>query len=377
MRSHDHVLLPWIFLVRAVSSIPASQSWPRDEGPPALQAINALQDTWYDPKNGLWGNLWWNSANCLTTIAAVQGSSLWNASFADQARGIYESSFRGGLALAESNMGKQSGSWLNNLYDDEGWWSLAWIKVYDVTGNQTYLAAAQDIYMDMKAGINKTPCGGLIWHRNAKLVNSIENSIFLDIAAKLATRVSNDNEDYLSSAMTQYRWLTGEIGLVTNKLVPDGIDPDSCKANEWFLTYNQGAILGGLVALYEASNHDEAYLKLAIDIASAAIDRFAKVHNGILTEDCDPNCDTTAAQFKGVFIRNLAILQQARPQDGFRDFIYRNADSIWTNARGDGNKLGTAWAGPYREGPVSAMCSGLDGLAAAATIDKTGGGGGR
>lgn len=47
-------------------------------------------------------------------------------------------------------------------------------------------------------------------------------------------------------------------------------------------------------------------------------------------------------------------------------FIYHNADSVWERDRGDGDRLGSAWAGPYKASAVSAMCSGLDTLVAAA-----------
>lgn len=312
--------------------------------------------------------MWWNSANCLTTIATYHSTNPSNALFIDQARNIYETSFKGGLAVTQPGIGKQPGSWLNSLYDDEGWWALAWIEVYDVTGNKVYLGAAQDIYADMKTGLNRTSCGGLVWQRDTNLISSIENSLFLDIAAKLAMRVASGQGDYLSAAMTQYQWLTSQSSLVTNNLIPDGLNPADCTPNERLLTYNQGAMLGALVALHQANPKDESYLERAINIARATIDYFPKPNNGILTEDCDPNCDTTAAQFKGIFIRNLATLQQVRPQDDIRDFIHRNADSIWKHDRGDGNKLGSAWAGPYQAGPVSAMCSGLDGLVAAAMV---------
>lgn len=211
------LLLQGLFPVQAVFSVPVTQL------STGLQTIRTLQDTWYDPQTGLWDNLWWNSANCLTTIANYQLTDPSNAAFNDEAGRIYESTFRGGFAIAQEGLGKQSGSWMNNFYDDEGWWALAWIKVYDITNNQTYLDVAQEIYRDMKAGFNTTSCGGLIWERNTTLLSSIENSLFLDIAAQLALRVgastttNNEDEaaaevanDYLSDALTQYSWLTTE-----------------------------------------------------------------------------------------------------------------------------------------------------------------------
>jgi predicted alpha-1,6-mannanase (GH76 family) len=379
MHSKHQFLLYCLCLAQVVFSIPVTQLWSRDEGSPAWRAINTLQDTWYDPATGLWDDMWWNSANCLTTLAAFQATNPAELSFKERMRAIYESSFLGGLAASHPDLGKKSGSWINNLYDDEGWWALAWIKVFDVTGNQTYLSAAQDIYTDMKAGINNTSCGGLVWQRDTNLISSIENSLFLDVAAKLSLRVPRDAESYLSDALTQHAWIFNQTALLApTNLMPDGLNPTTCRPeySGRLLTYNQGATIGALVSLYQAtaktSNGDESHLDLALTIARASIDHFSKPYAGILTEDCDPNCDTTAAQFKGVFIRNLATLQQVRPRDDVRYFIHRNADSIWDNDRGGGagDRLGSAWAGPYKDGEVSAMCSGLDGLVAAAMTGK-------
>lgn len=38
---------------------------------------------------------------------------------------------------------------LNNYYDDEAWWALAWIRAFDVANKAEYLEAAVDIFDDM------------------------------------------------------------------------------------------------------------------------------------------------------------------------------------------------------------------------------------
>jgi len=46
---------------------------------------------------------------------------------------------------------------VNITLQDEGWWALAWIAVYDVTGNRQHLQAAISIFEDMAAAYGTTP----------------------------------------------------------------------------------------------------------------------------------------------------------------------------------------------------------------------------
>jgi hypothetical protein len=50
---------------------------------------------------------------------------------------------------------------------------------------------------------------------------------------------------------------------------------------------------------------------------------------GILTEPaCDPNCSVDNCQFKGVFIRNLAVLYANDHKSSYRTFITNNTNSL-------------------------------------------------
>lgn len=87
----------------------------------------------YDFNTGLWNNNdWWPSANALTILADLAAI---DQSYADKARPIWENTFD-----------KQSGNnYLNDFYDDEGWWALCWLQVYENTGDTKYLEMAQKI----------------------------------------------------------------------------------------------------------------------------------------------------------------------------------------------------------------------------------------
>jgi hypothetical protein len=93
----------------------------------AAQGIQKLQ-SWYDQKKGLYRTTgWWNSANAITTLADYA-----------QATGSrqFDPVFRNTFTVAQ----KTSAGFLNRFYDDEGWWALAWIEVYDLTLRKQYLS---------------------------------------------------------------------------------------------------------------------------------------------------------------------------------------------------------------------------------------------
>ena len=111
--------------------------------------------TYYDAATGLWSGAWWPSANVVTMLADYQACS------ANLVSSTTQSVFPNTLANAPSSIGYPN--FLDGFYDDELWGALAWIQVYDVTGDTTYLDAASSIFEDAKAVWGQTPCGGL-WY---------------------------------------------------------------------------------------------------------------------------------------------------------------------------------------------------------------------
>lgn len=131
-------------------------------------------------------------------------------------------------------------------------------------------------------------------------------------------------------------------------------------------SYNQGVILGGLVELNRAAPND-TYLESANKIAQAAINTLSDA-NMVIHDVCEPNCAPDATQFKGIFIRNLQMLQQVSPNDIYKKVIQACANSIWTNDRNNQNQLGVNWAGPFASADASTHSSALDALVAAIAI---------
>lgn len=327
--------------------------------PPALhavrQAVTKLQ-SWYDAKTGLWKTTgWWNSANALTALI-------------DYSRVAHTARYE--PVIAQTYSANIHGGFINQYYDDEGWWALAWVDAYDLTGQQWYLGAAEHIFANMAGGWDDTCGGGIWWSKKRTYKNAIANELFLSVAAHLSNRAATakEREAYASWAKREWKWFrrSGMIG--RDHLINDGLT-SACKNNhETTWTYNQGVILGGLSELAR-NEHRRAPLRTANRIVNAAIAHLADAQ-GILHEPCEPNCGADGSQFKGIFVRNLAVLYRDTPTKQYRRFILTNADSILRHDQTPDHALGLAWSGPPGKPNASTQSSALDALVAALEISQ-------
>ncbi len=326
----------------------------------AAAGMEALQ-RWYHRWSGCWRTAgWWNAANALTGVIAYTQRT------GDQTHlGVIERTFRAGR--------RRHSDFLVSFYDDNGWWGLAWVAAYDLTGDIRYLDAARTIFANMLTGWDDTCGGGVWWNTRRAYKNAITNELFLTLAARLHQRCE-DTGEYLEWARREWDWfaargLVGEAGLVN-----DGLDKACQNNNGQTWTYNQGVILGGLAALYEITG-DASYLRQGEAIADAALGSLTTpapgARHGILLEPGEDNTtrsDGDRPQFKGIFVRNLYdfYLQSQRP--AYREFICDNARSVWVNDRNGSNQFGLHWAGPFDYADASRQSSALDALTAAVPL---------
>lgn len=357
----------------------------------AVAAARTLQQ-WYNRTTGLWETTgWWNSANCLTTLAdLVEVQPALHRRLDWVFSNTFVQAQRYNLQMTkvmdnDSHM-MRSYYWrhwphfprgwreppvvypdgfLNEYYDDEGWWALGWIQAYDVTRQPQYLQAAAHIFEDMRNG-STTPCGGIWWSKAQTYVNAISNELYLSVASHLANRMPN-KQYYLDIALDQWAWFRASGMINAQNTINDGLTDTCQNNNDTVWSYNQGVILGALVELSSATAN-ATYIPTANAIALAAIDALSDA-NGILHDPCEPNCGADGAQFKGVFMRNLRVLQLASPDERFRTFVERNADSIWAYDRNARNELSLIWSGPFvSPANASTQSSALDALVAAAAV---------
>jgi predicted alpha-1,6-mannanase (GH76 family) len=321
----------------------------------AAAAAGALQ-RWYVPRTGLWKSTgWWNAANALTALIGY-------------ARHTGDRVHLPAVATTFGRARRRHPDFVNRFFDDNGWWALAWVAAYDLTGESRYLDAARVIFARNLAGWDGVCGGGLWWNTRRTYKNAISNELFITLAAQLHERTPGDRE-YLSWALRAWEWLTDRALIGPDGLVNDGLTADCANNGGTAWTYNQGVILGGLAALYDITG-DRAYLSHGESIADAALARLTDA-GGILTEPCEltaDGCNGDATQFKGIFARNLHQFSAVSGKRAYGQFLLANAASVWENARNPGDQFGLRWAGPFDNADASRQSSALEVLTAAAAL---------
>ena len=323
----------------------------------AAAAARALQ-RWYVPRTGLWTSTgWWNAANALTAVIRYAQ----HTGDGGHAR-VVTTTFR------RARRGHPD--FVNMFFDDNGWWGLAWVAAYDLTGESRYLDAARTIFARNLAGWDGVCGGGLWWNTERTYKNAITNELFITLAARLHQRTPDDR-DYLSWALRGWQWLTARALIGPNGLVNDGLTANCANNGGTAWTYNQGVILGGLAALYDSTG-DRAYLAHGEYIADAALSGLTSA-DGILTEPCEATadgCNGDGTQFKGIFARHLHEFYQRSGKPAYREFLLANADAVWDRARNSRDQLGLRWGGPFDRADASRQSSALEVLTAAAALTR-------
>lgn len=333
------------FVVPAASS----QNYTSD----AQNAVTQLQ-TWYVSSTGIYPPVgWWHSANALTMLSNYESRT--------DDSSLYPTLLN---SLNVASPANHHTNFENFYYDDTGWWTLAWIQAYDLTGDPSYLNMAETIFPFLTNGWNPATCnGGEYWAINSNYKNAISNELFLTIAAKLANRTTGSaSANYLSWANKEWSWFRNSGMINSSNLINDGITPPTanppCANNngtEW--TYNQGVVLGGLVELAQADN-DPSLVAEAQTLAHATLTSNLVNSNGILVESSIAGGD--APQFKGIFSRNLMYLNDAVSDPAYSAFLGTNAQSILGNDRGLDYEFGGLWQGPFDSGDATRQASALD-----------------
>lgn len=329
------------------------------------------------PEMGLYRTTgWWNSANAITALTdymRITGTKKYTGVLANTYKQAQITIPKEQRTDPKKELTGFPG-FVNNYYDDEGWWALAWIDAYDLTHDPRYLAMARSIFDDMAASWDDTCGGGIWWSKDRKYKNAIANELFFSVAAHLASRVySADGQKYADWASREWKWFYATGMINGDHLVNDGLtidaSPGKCSNNQktvW--TYNQGVLIGAL-AEWSRTGGGADILTHARQIAYASISHFSD-KNGVIHEPCEPHCGADGIQFKGIFVRNLRDLNARAPETVYGKAIATNAEAIWTKNRTQQNTFGTVWSGPVTTPDAGTQSSALDVLNAAITLER-------
>jgi predicted alpha-1,6-mannanase (GH76 family) len=315
----------------------------------------------YNSTTGMWGPGEpeagiWLSANAFTALIdymARTGDRRYYGTIAEM--------------LARHPTGLPAKPWPGTYYDDNAWWGLAWIRAYDLTGDQAYLDRAESIAGQIRLAWSGYCGGGIRWSDTDPTKNTITNALYLKLAASLHRR-GRGGGAWLNEANLVWTWFLHGSGNAligsSPRLVMDGLGAGgNCgvtNANTY--TYLQGVLPGALAELYRVTRDGEL-LYWASGIASAATAQL--VTNGVLhfaLEEQDEGLKDDANRypsdgtaFKGAFVRNLRELYDlcvsvGQPTGNWRSFLLRQTQSLIDDGRSGWNEFGIHWAGPVKLG---------------------------
>ncbi len=319
----------------------------------------------YDAQTGFFcpvsSNCWWWSANDLTALADFGQAAHTKAYLSDFLTTYNRAAWEGPDKA-------KVGAFLDTWNDDDGWWGLAWlaayhyVKPYDPTQSARYLQLSEKIFTYVADQWNASNCGGGLWQNQkpTHLKDAIANELFLSMGAELYQ--ATGNQTYLTWANREWTWFDAAGFIGSKHLVHDHMSSGCTPQSGQYWTYNQGALLGGLAALYQdtkAGNPWAANTMLhtaetvADCVTSLACGGNPQVASptlmttkGVLTEACEtmPCTYAPAYAFKGVFVRNLGELNAVTGR--YTRYLATNAGSLWTEGRNGSNLFGFYWASP-------------------------------
>ncbi|MFB9328312.1 glycoside hydrolase family 76 protein [Paenibacillus aurantiacus] len=321
----------------------------------ADSAMNGLINTFYDasakyfytnsdhqvhtehahgPNGGLYTDFWWEAQLWETVMDAYDrtGSQTYRTMIDD----IYT-----GFNTKYTNMMD------NDFNDDLGWWALACMRAYELTGTAEYRNRASFLFDQIYAFQDSTYGGGIWWKRDgtSPQKNIATNAPMIMTAIKLKNATGNNA--YLTKAEGLYSWIKSRL-LSGSKLGDHVEGSGNGTVVGWEFSYNYGTFLGAALALYQATGNS-TYLTDANNAANYVINNLT-LSNTLMYEG-----ENDGAGFKMIFARNLNKLRIATGNAAYLNFLQQNATQAFNHRRTSDNVIGSDWSAPTGSGYVQSL----------------------
>lgn len=231
--------------------------------------------------------------------------------------------------------------------DDIGWFTLALIRGYLITGTPDFLTQAEyGFNYAFGRGWDTQYNGGGIWEQNPEYLNGAlptKEALSTDSLGKVSCLLyqATHNGTYLDTCQEIYNWARATLFDATTGEVYTGVN-ETGYVDTGSAAYNQGTFLDFANLIYEitlnSSYYDDA--QLAIDFGKNSL-----TTNGIFSNSAS-YLNTWAdemARGAGNFVRDNRLWGD------YYTWMVQNADSILQNRRPDRNITWNAWDQPTPE----------------------------
>jgi predicted alpha-1,6-mannanase (GH76 family) len=246
--------------------------------------------------------------------------------------------------------GQNASGWTDGYYDDECWMTMTLSRAYDLTGASKYLTQATNLYADIMTGWDTSCCGaapgGLWWDKAHTQKATAANAGAALAGARLYQRTGNSS--YLSFAQQVYSyWYTNMVNATTFQ-VCDHMNTDGSKV-WWRFSYNEGLMIGAGVELNEATG-SASYLANANNIAGYMINNevTGTGYGPVLYDGSNTGCSGDCHEFKAPAYRYLMRLYaKDTSKTQYYNVLKASADALWNLAlTSTSTVFSVNWAGP-------------------------------
>jgi hypothetical protein len=226
--------------------------------------------------------------------------------------------------------------------DDIGWFSMALIRGYQMTGTNNFLTQARYGFdMAWARGWDTQYNGGGIWEQQPDMTPAgqtiSKEALSNNSLGKVACMIYQSNHDqwYLDRAIQIYDWVWNHIYNSTTGQIYSGIDRNNV-VNTSSAVYNQGTFIDYANLLYQITGNVNYY-----NDAKRSIDY---VKNNMTTNGIISNNAGYLNTWGDEFARGLGHFVRDNRQWGtYYSWMVQNANAIWANRRTDYNITWNGW----------------------------------